>query len=186
MPRGSPWPERDEELRALWMQRDPQLSTKQIGDRMKLTKNAVVGRVHRLGLPSRPSPIQLRGPEHPNSKGRAPRPMRAPRQTLAPTVVSPSPTQARGVSAPGPGTSSAPAADTSTAVLARVAPSEAAADRGTSFAPRAARPCRFPLWGDKERPTHRYCDAPSGRDGIYCAHHRAMCWRPFVPKAVAA
>ena len=49
--------ERDAQLRALWMQEDPRLSTREIGERMGLTKNAVVGRAQRLGLPGRPSPI---------------------------------------------------------------------------------------------------------------------------------
>ena len=49
--------ERDAQLRALWMQEDPRLSTREIGLAMGLTKNAIVGRAQRLGLPGRPSPI---------------------------------------------------------------------------------------------------------------------------------
>lgn len=50
----SPWPERDAELTALWTEG---LSTSVIAARMGITKNAVVGRATRIGLPGRPSPI---------------------------------------------------------------------------------------------------------------------------------
>lgn len=42
-------------LMALW---DEGLTTSDIGDRLGITKNAVVGKVHRLGLPKRGSPIR--------------------------------------------------------------------------------------------------------------------------------
>ncbi|MCQ8240140.1 GcrA family cell cycle regulator [Rhizosaccharibacter radicis] len=42
-------------LRALWQEG---LSTAEIGRRMSVTKNAVVGKAHRLSLPPRPSPIR--------------------------------------------------------------------------------------------------------------------------------
>ena len=42
-------------LRTLW---DEGLSTAEIGRRLGVTKNAVVGKAHRLDLPARPSPIR--------------------------------------------------------------------------------------------------------------------------------
>ncbi len=42
-------------LIALW---DEGLPTSEIGKRLSVTKNAVVGKVHRLGLPKRGSPIR--------------------------------------------------------------------------------------------------------------------------------
>lgn len=42
-------------LRALW---ESGLSTEKIGKAMGLTKNAIVGKAHRLDLPARPSPIR--------------------------------------------------------------------------------------------------------------------------------
>ncbi|MBO5996297.1 MAG: hypothetical protein J6P77_03550, partial [Acetobacter sp.] len=44
-----------EQLKQLWAD---DLSTAEIGRRLNMTKNAVVGKAHRLGLSSRPSPIQ--------------------------------------------------------------------------------------------------------------------------------
>jgi GcrA cell cycle regulator len=50
------WPAgRDETLRALW--RDG-LSLSQIARQLAVSRNAVVGRAHRLDLPGRPSPIK--------------------------------------------------------------------------------------------------------------------------------
>lgn len=45
-------------LRMLW---DEGFSTAEIGRRLGVSKNAVVGKAHRLDLPARPSPIR-RGP----------------------------------------------------------------------------------------------------------------------------
>jgi GcrA cell cycle regulator len=52
----SEWtPERTTALMTFW---DEGLPTAEIGRRLGITKNAVVGKVHRLGLPKRGSPIQ--------------------------------------------------------------------------------------------------------------------------------
>lgn len=48
-------PKRVSALIALW---NEGLSTSEIGTRLGVTKNAVVGKVHRLGLPKRGSPIK--------------------------------------------------------------------------------------------------------------------------------
>ena len=48
-------PERTSALMEYWNQG---LSTSEIGRRLSVTKNAVVGKVHRLNLPKRGSPIQ--------------------------------------------------------------------------------------------------------------------------------
>ncbi|MBB3883010.1 GcrA family cell cycle regulator [Acetobacter oeni] len=45
-------------LKALWQEG---LSTAEIGRQIGITKNAVVGKAHRLGLPARPSPIRRQG-----------------------------------------------------------------------------------------------------------------------------
>ncbi|MGB0843778.1 MAG: GcrA family cell cycle regulator, partial [Alphaproteobacteria bacterium] len=47
--------ERISALRQLW---SDGLSAAEIGRRLDVSKNAVIGKAHRLGLPSRPSPIK--------------------------------------------------------------------------------------------------------------------------------
>ncbi len=55
-------PERTSNLIALWNQ---DLSTSEIGRRLGITKNAVIGKVHRLGLTQRrPSPKPRPAPVH--------------------------------------------------------------------------------------------------------------------------
>ena len=61
-------------LRVLWAEGH---STSDIGRRMGITKNSVIGKAHRLDLPARPSPIRGRVPGAPR-----PRIQRAPRVTL--------------------------------------------------------------------------------------------------------
>ncbi|MCU0984750.1 MAG: GcrA cell cycle regulator [Acetobacteraceae bacterium] len=67
-------------LRVLWAEG---LSTAEIGRRMGISKNAVVGKAHRLNLPARPSPIR-------RVPGQAPAP-RAPRMTPRPAMPRPMP-----------------------------------------------------------------------------------------------
>ena len=63
------------ELRQLWSEGH---STAEIGRRMGISKNAVVGKAHRLDLPARPSPIRTGG---------SPRPPRAPRRQPVPRLA---------------------------------------------------------------------------------------------------
>ncbi len=63
-------------LRALWTEG---LSTAEIGRRLCISKNAVVGKAHRLNLPPRPSPIRRL------ESGAAPR-QAAPRRAQGPTL----------------------------------------------------------------------------------------------------
>ena len=76
-------------LRTLW---DEGLSTAEIGRRLGVTKNAIVGKAHRLDLPARPSPIRRDG------SGGAPRRPRPPR-VAGPTL----PPLSSASSATGPG-----------------------------------------------------------------------------------
>ena len=66
-------------LRALWAEG---LTTAEIGRRLGISKNSVVGKAHRLDLPARPSPIR-RDAIH-NVQRRAPAPRRVQGATLPP------------------------------------------------------------------------------------------------------
>lgn len=48
------------ELKVLW---DKGMTTGEIGKKLNVTKNSVVGKVHRLGLDGRPSPIKRKNEE---------------------------------------------------------------------------------------------------------------------------
>ncbi|MBR0684251.1 GcrA cell cycle regulator, partial [Roseomonas eburnea] len=64
-----------ERLKALWAEGH---STAEIGRRMGISKNAVVGKAHRLNLSARPSPIRRDAAPRPAPVPRAPRPVPAP------------------------------------------------------------------------------------------------------------
>lgn len=49
-------PEREAELKRLWLLR-PMISCTEIAKRMQVSKGTVTGKVHRMGLPLRPSPV---------------------------------------------------------------------------------------------------------------------------------
>ena len=136
------------QLRALW---DEGHSSAEIARRMGTSKNAIVGKAHRLQLPGRPSPIRQAGS---GSRPHQPRRIAPPKlAALMPMAVSSAPP-----------------------VVSPVEPR-------TVFRPVKAGPCRYPLWGDRERPTHRYCDAPAGASG-YCPQHHAVCWVKPVPMRI--
>ena len=70
-------------LRGLWAEGH---STAEIGRRLGVTKNAVVGKAHRLDLPARPSPIRRDGT--PGAQPRRPAPRRVAGPTLPPLTSS--------------------------------------------------------------------------------------------------
>ena len=65
-----PWDDNNvSKLRELW---DQGLPTAQIGKLLGFTKNAVVGKAHRIGLERRPSPIRRTTVKHDRKKARSP------------------------------------------------------------------------------------------------------------------
>jgi GcrA cell cycle regulator len=52
--------EQVDELRRLWDRDNPRLSAQDIGRQLGISKNAVIGKAHRLNLTPRPSPISRR------------------------------------------------------------------------------------------------------------------------------
>jgi GcrA cell cycle regulator len=165
---GFPWelrPEADKALREEWATGAPTSTiatrlTKRLG--ATITKSSVIGRVHRLGLPSRPSPIRRDAAK----LGAGAVTIAAQRATSEYTL------RRRAKKAEG-------IRPAKVAMLppVEVAPEPAPAPRPLA-APRDG--CRFPLWGDG-RPTHRYCDQPriTNREGTptsaYCAEHHRRC-----------
>ena len=63
---GNVWTdERLEKLKKLWAQG---LSISQIGEALGVSRNAIAGKAHRMGLPKRPSPISKPKAEKPEAK----------------------------------------------------------------------------------------------------------------------
>jgi GcrA cell cycle regulator len=141
-------------LRALWAEG---LSTAEIGRRMGVSKNAVVGKAHRLNLAARPSPIRRDGEKTPRRR----QPRRAQGCTLPalaadmaplPVVVEapqrliaerPAPPLLRAVPAPRPG--------------ARITP------------------CCWPI-GEPGTRSFRFCDVNAIAGKPYCEEHSALAY----------
>lgn len=140
-------------LRGLWSEGH---STAEIGRRLGVSKNAVVGKAHRLDLPARPSPIRRDGPA-------APRP--APRRLAGPTLP-PLPSAERPVLVPRPDIARA-ARPTPVAVAPR--PAAPARPFGRVVA------CCWPL-GEPGTKQFRFCDEGSVPGKPYCAEHAQLAY----------
>ncbi len=148
-----------ERLRGLWAEG---YSTAEIGRRMGISKNAVVGKAHRLNLPSRPSPIR----REPGRAARPPQPRRVTGPTLPPlaTANTPAPAQA--------------AAPTSVEANLREPVLREPAVRNTPRpAWRSTRPltCSWPL-GEPGTASFRFCDDDALPGKPYCDRHAAIAY----------
>jgi GcrA cell cycle regulator len=198
---GEKWPlEKIDLLRSLWARGD---SGSEIGRIMGISKNAVVGKAHRLRLPPRPSPIkagqrQNSAPRHGGV---------VVRRAAAGVVIPPAPaatTSLGDTGAPRPGAAAFSAQhDVSSlsifpALAARLTnPSPARGFLDGAEAKRekvAAQPrpqvfqvrgCQFPLWPHGVRVAledMRFCEAAPRRnkqgrqDSAYCEAHHARCF----------
>lgn len=172
---------RKDQLRALWAEGH---STAEIGRRLFVTKNAIVGMAHRMDLPSRPSPIRRDPDARPSTRPL----LRAGPHTLpALPSINLTPPQVTRSIAPTERESRAIRAPRVTLEAVRVPPpfnfQSAAINRRDAPTPRPEsverpivllknRRCQFPLWGDQERPTHVYCDEPCERS--WCETHHPI------------
>ena len=151
-------------LRALWSEG---LSTAEIGRRMGVSKNAVVGKAHRLNLPARPSPIRRDGAG--SAAPRATQPRRVTGPTLPPLSAAPSqvatppvPRQPAPVAAEA---GSRPAAPVARPVAVRPAPF-----RSTRLAS-----CCWPI-GEPGTKSFHFCDAEAMTGKPYCAEHAQLAY----------
>jgi len=140
------------ELRQLWSEGH---STAEIGRRMGISKNAVVGKAHRLDLPARPSPIRPAG---------SPRPPRAARRQPVPTLADTMPLSSlRDADIPAP----------VECIAQTVRPA-----RHVAIAPRRSgrHSCCWPI-GEPGTLAFRFCDDPTPLDVPYCEEHARLAYK---------
>ncbi len=143
-------PERIKMLTDLW---NEGLATGEIGRRLGFTKNAVIGKAHRLGLAKRQSPIQRDG----TANGAAKKPAREAAARKAPAAK--------------PAAQAAPAeAKASPPAPAAPRAKRPAAAESVTLDRLAHGMCCWPI-GEPGTPEFRFCgeDAVPGKP--YCAHH---------------
>jgi GcrA cell cycle regulator len=147
-------------LRVLW---DEGHSTAEIGRRMSVSKNAVVGKAHRLNLPARPSPIRR---DASGASARPPTPRRVTGPTLPPlpaTAEAP-----RNVQLPTSAPQSAsPAAPVRAPVLRQVPQAQPRSQRTVS--------CCWPI-GEPGTKSFRFCDADATPNKPYCTEHAQLAY----------
>lgn len=148
-------------LRALWAEG---LSTAEIGRRMGISKNAVVGKAHRLNLPARPSPIRR---DAPGAAPRQPAPRRVTGPTLPPlaATVQPAATPAE----PRPAAVARPAQP-----RPEPAPRPTVV-RTTTYRPQRLSTCCWPI-GEPGTKSFRFCDADATAGKPYCAEHASLAY----------
>ena len=151
--------ERIEQLRKLW---DQGLSASAIGKQLGVSKNAVVGKAHRLKLPARPSPIRKGARPQVRRMASLPKPP-APRirRTVAVTAKLLEQGEREGASAAAPRPVAA-------------APTRRAAARGVKT-------CLWPI-GDPGARDFHFCDAEVVPGKSYCAEH---CAQAYITKTRA-
>lgn len=153
--------EKIEQLNKLWSEG---MSITEIGKILGMTRNAVVGKAHRLGLAKRPSPIaRAPGPRPAAQPVPSAQPSR-PVATPSPAVVAAAPVAEAPVAAPKP----------AMPIMSQPArPRPTPAFRATRVANGPA--CRWPL-GDPKSPDFHFCGSPSIEGKPYCEKHCAMAY----------
>ena len=152
-------------LRELW---DEGHSTAQIAVRLGVSKNAVVGKAHRLDLPARPSPIKREGAPPPPSQPRPGRPRRlCPGAKTLPPLSSAVPTPH--IAPPPPPDPEPPVSPP--VVVAR--PQQPTITRIHRKRRHDGTGCCFPI-GEPGTKTFRYCDADLDITGEYCPEHHRL------------
>jgi GcrA cell cycle regulator len=137
-------------LRKLW---DEGHSTAEIGRRLGISKNAVVGKAHRLDLPARPSPIRFDGPRAPRPRHRPPAPRLADIAPLASLKAPPKIARAARTTRPPP--------------LLPAIPRKFEANRPIQL---GKAPCCWPI-GDPGTSGFRFCGDRAVAGKPYCVDH---------------
>ena len=137
-------------------------STAEIGRRLNVTKNAIVGKAHRLNLPARPSPIRRDGtpgtPRPPLSTSMQPELVRLP----------PEPPRAVAPAVAADPTPSGPRAEA--VEVARPPPVRQVMARALR-----PMPCCWPI-GEPGTKEFHFCDAEAMAGKPYCAEHAQVAY----------
>ena len=199
--------ERIERLKDLWTQG---MTASQIADELGgVSRNAVIGKVHRLGLQSRPSPVKPNEAPAPKPKAKAaPEPVEAREEEPAP-APQPEPKAQPAASAPeapaaapapqpqppqpkivsvgpggflrqGPGDQQSPIPPAPPRRLVPAKPSAEVADK-TSLLDLNEKICKWPI-GHPGEPDFHFCGKPSNPGFPYCVEHCGVAYQAQLPR----
>jgi GcrA cell cycle regulator len=185
--------ERIERLKKMW---HDGATASQIADELGgVSRNAVIGKAHRLGLEQRPSPVKP-GEEKETKKAApvaaAPRPVpraEAPKAAApaAPAPQRPLPTEMQyrsigpgGFIRQGPGEQQAPIPPAPPRRLVPAKPSPEVADK-TSLLDLNDRICKWPM-GHPGEPDFYFCGEPANPGFPYCVQHCGVAYQAQLPR----
>ena len=200
--------QRIDQLKTLW---EKGLTASQIADELGgVSRNAVIGKAHRLGLKSRPSPVKANEPDKKAAPKKAAAP--APAKPMVATPMRPRPVapaapvaepRADGEPAPevrvssmprivsigpggfmrqGPGDQQAPIPPAPPRRLVPAKPSPEMATK-TSLLDLNERVCRWPMGHPGEADFH-FCGAPVNPSFPYCVEHCGRAYQAQLPRGV--
>ncbi len=179
-----------EELKRLWAEG---VTTGEIGRRLNISKNSIVGKVHRLGLSGRPSPIKKKENDAAPSKPAAKAPAKekpTPKAEPKPTAPKPTPkAEAKVEKKPAP--KAEPKPEVKAPIEAKVEPigEEEDIKLAKSLNIEAPKPqkeflsltdldnhtCRWPL-GDPKDENFHFCGKKVRIGQTYCEEHAAIAY----------
>lgn len=160
-----------EDLKKMWKEG---LTTGEIGKRLNVSKNSIVGKVHRLGLSGRPSPIKKKdeAPKAPKAKPAKPAPAEpkaAEKKAPAPAKEAPAPHPAAAESEPR-------AKAASFHPMAAKTPLRKEKHSGNlSLTELDNHTCRWPVGDPKDAGFH-FCGKKVRLGQTYCEEHSAIAY----------
>jgi GcrA cell cycle regulator len=196
--------ERIDRLKKMWQDG---ATASQIADELGgVSRNAVIGKAHRLGLEARPSPVKPgEEKEKPAPAAAAPAPKAAPPERIAPKAAAPaaqsSPAPAHptrtapqrsaqemqyrsigpgGFVRQGPGDQQAPIPPAPPRRLVPAKPSPEVADK-TSLLDLNDRICKWPM-GHPGEPDFYFCGEPANPGFPYCVEHCGVAYQAQLPR----
>jgi GcrA cell cycle regulator len=200
--------ERIDRLKELWTNG---MTASQIADELGgVSRNAVIGKAHRLGLQARPSPVKPNEDTVPRSKAKpaaapapqpedeaAPAPRAAPKAASAPAAAAPAEASSQPIPAQppqpkivsvgpggflrqGPGDQQSPIPPAPPRRLVPAKPSAEVADK-TSLLDLNEKICKWPM-GHPGEPDFHFCGRPSNPGFPYCVEHCGVAYQAQLPR----